>query len=71
MCKKYVGIIQTTALIVFILLGCLAFSYLGFEFGYNKCQKEAVAEFNSIFEQGLKEGFNQGFEAGEKSKSRL
>lgn len=65
------GIIQTTALIIFILLGCVSFAYLGFEFGYDKCQKETVAEFNSIFEQGLKEGFNQGFEAGEKSRSGL
>ena len=65
------GIIKTSALIVFILLGCLAFSYLGFEFGYSKCRKEATEKFDSIFQQGLKEGFHQGFEAGEKSRTQL
>lgn len=61
------GIIQTTALIFFILLGCAAFAYLGFEFGYNECLKEAIGEFDSIFQ----EGFNQGFQAGEKSRAQL
>lgn len=64
------GIIQTTALIIFILLGCAAFAYLGFEFGYNQCREEAIGEFDAIFQQGLKEGFNQGFQAGEKSRSQ-
>lgn len=65
------GILKTTALTVFILLGCFSFAYIGFEFGYNTCKEEAVKEFEAIFEQGLNEGFSQGFEEGKKTSGRL
>lgn len=49
------GIIQTIALIIFIILGSMSLIYLGFDFGYDECKKEATEQFNSIFEQGLRE----------------
>ena len=50
-------IIATTALILFILLASGLIFVVGYDFGYDKCSRDAIGEFQAVYERGLKDGY--------------
>ena len=60
------SILKTSALIIFVVLGMVAFSVAGFHFGHKKAIKDIVPQIQRVYEDGIKDGYGIGLEAGKK-----